>query len=56
MVLSTDNIYALVGQQHSGILGMFQRALSRASSHIWFERGEVRDRAHVARTFVFTFI
>uniref|UniRef100_A0A915E1X2 Phospholipid/glycerol acyltransferase domain-containing protein n=1 Tax=Ditylenchus dipsaci TaxID=166011 RepID=A0A915E1X2_9BILA len=47
MILSTDNIYALIGQRHSAVLGFLQRALSRASSHIWFERSEARDRAHV---------
>lgn len=48
MILSTDNVYALVGQRHGGLLGFIQRALSRASSHIWFERGESRDRHLVA--------
>ncbi|CAJ0921025.1 unnamed protein product, partial [Mesorhabditis belari] len=48
MILSTDNVYALIGQRHPGILGLVQRALSRASSHIWFERSEAKDRATVA--------
>ncbi|VDM09485.1 unnamed protein product [Wuchereria bancrofti] len=48
MILSTDCAYDLVGQRHSGCLGILQRALSRASSHIWFERGEARDRSFVA--------
>uniref|UniRef100_A0A8L7T4T7 PlsC domain-containing protein n=2 Tax=Brugia malayi TaxID=6279 RepID=A0A8L7T4T7_BRUMA len=48
MILSTDCAYDLVGQRHSGCLGVLQRALSRASSHIWFERGEARDRSFVA--------
>lgn len=30
-------------------MGILQRALSRASDHIWFERGEVKDRFAVAR-------
>jgi len=30
-------------------LGVMQRALSRASSHIWFERDEANDRAAVAK-------
>ena len=50
MILSTDNVYALIGQRHPGLLGLIQRALSRASSHIWFERSEARDRAKVAQT------
>lgn len=37
-----------IGQRHSGFLGILQRALARASPHIWFERGEVRDRHAVA--------
>ncbi|VBB27079.1 unnamed protein product [Acanthocheilonema viteae] len=48
MILSTDCAYDLVGQRHSGFLGILQRALSRASSHIWFERSEIRDRSFVA--------
>uniref|UniRef100_A0A914DLZ0 Phospholipid/glycerol acyltransferase domain-containing protein n=1 Tax=Acrobeloides nanus TaxID=290746 RepID=A0A914DLZ0_9BILA len=47
MILSTDNVYALVGQQHGGLLGFIQRTLSRASAHIWFERSESKDRSHV---------
>ncbi|XP_057670753.1 glycerol-3-phosphate acyltransferase 3 isoform X1 [Diorhabda carinulata] len=48
MILSTDNCYALIGQRHGGFLGIFQRALARASPHIWFERSETRDRSAVA--------
>lgn len=49
MILGTDNVYALVGQRHPGLLGLTQRALSRASAHIWFERNESKDRAFVAK-------
>lgn len=49
IILSNDNCYALVGQRHGGILGLMQRALHRASSHIWFERAIADDRAAVAR-------
>jgi len=49
MVLSCDQAYSLIGQRHSGFLGLLQRALTRASSHIWFERGEVKDRSAVTR-------
>lgn len=38
-----------VGQSHGGFLGVLQRGLARATSHIWFERGEVKDRELVAR-------
>ncbi|XP_072387995.1 glycerol-3-phosphate acyltransferase 4 isoform X3 [Diabrotica undecimpunctata] len=37
-----------IGQRHGGFLGIFQRALARASPHIWFERSETRDRSAVA--------
>ncbi|XP_044761165.1 glycerol-3-phosphate acyltransferase 3 isoform X3 [Coccinella septempunctata] len=37
-----------IGQSHGGFLGLLQRALARASPHIWFERSEVRDRHAVA--------
>ena len=50
LILSIDNVYALVGQRHSGILGIVQRAMSRSSSHIWFDREEVKDRAYVMAT------
>ncbi|XP_071538151.1 glycerol-3-phosphate acyltransferase 4 isoform X5 [Panulirus ornatus] len=48
-VLACDNCYSYVGQRHGGFLGIFQRALSRASAHIWFERSESKDRFAVAR-------
>ncbi|KAL1505601.1 hypothetical protein ABEB36_005129 [Hypothenemus hampei] len=47
IILSNDNCYSLIGQRHSGILGVIQRALNRASPHIWFERSEARDRGFV---------
>lgn len=37
-----------IGQRHGGFLGLLQRALARASPHIWFERSEVKDREAVA--------
>ncbi|XP_060824943.1 glycerol-3-phosphate acyltransferase 3 isoform X3 [Bombus pascuorum] len=38
-----------IGQRHGGFLGILQRALARASPHIWFERCEVKDREAVTR-------
>lgn len=49
IILSSDNCYAMVGQAHGGFLGLMQRALSRATAHIWFERSEVKDRHLVSR-------
>ncbi|XP_063371344.1 glycerol-3-phosphate acyltransferase 4 isoform X2 [Cydia amplana] len=49
LVLMCDNTYSLIGQRHGGFLGLLQRALARASPHIWFERSEVKDRTAVAR-------
>ncbi|KAK0078905.1 hypothetical protein PV325_001988 [Microctonus aethiopoides] len=49
LVLMCDNCYSLIGQRHGGFLGIFQRALARASPHIWFERSEVKDREAVTR-------
>lgn len=37
-----------IGQRHGGFLGILQRALGRASPHIWFERAEAKDRSAVA--------
>ncbi|KAF3424120.1 hypothetical protein E2986_07561 [Frieseomelitta varia] len=49
LVLMCDNCYSLIGQRHGGFLGILQRALARASPHIWFERCEVKDREAVTR-------
>lgn len=49
LILMCDNCYSLIGQRHGGFLGILQRALARASPHIWFERSEVRDRHAVAQ-------
>ncbi|CAO1432921.1 unnamed protein product [Diamesa hyperborea] len=48
LVLMCDNCYSLIGQRHGGFLGILQRALARASPHIWFERAESKDRSAVA--------
>ncbi|XP_076460809.1 glycerol-3-phosphate acyltransferase 3-like [Babylonia areolata] len=48
-MLSCDNAYALVGQLQGGLLGLAQRALMRATSHVFFERSEVKDRHLVAQ-------
>ncbi|KAH8357780.1 glycerol-3-phosphate acyltransferase 3 isoform X3 [Drosophila serrata] len=48
LVLMCDSTYSLIGQRHGGFLGVLQRALARASPHIWFERGEAKDRHLVA--------
>ncbi|XP_050559589.1 glycerol-3-phosphate acyltransferase 3 isoform X2 [Spodoptera frugiperda] len=48
-VLSIKTCFSLIGQRHNGFLGILQRALARASPHIWFERSEVKDRHAVAK-------
>ncbi|KAK9729225.1 Acyltransferase [Popillia japonica] len=48
LMLMCDNCYSLIGQRHGGFLGVVQRALARASPHIWFERSEAKDRHAVA--------
>ncbi|KAF1615243.1 UNVERIFIED_CONTAM: Glycerol-3-phosphate acyltransferase 4, partial [Eudyptes robustus] len=50
MILSTDNVYAMIGQRQGGILGLVQTAVSRSAHHIWFDRTEARDRNTVRRT------
>ena len=40
-----------VGQSHGGMFGVVQRALARATSHIWFDRSEIKDRALVAQRY-----
>jgi glycerol-3-phosphate O-acyltransferase 3/4 len=49
VMLHCDNAYALVGQLHGGVLGFLERALSRATSHVFFDRSEVTDRLAVVR-------
>uniref|UniRef100_A0A1S4GDT7 Phospholipid/glycerol acyltransferase domain-containing protein n=1 Tax=Anopheles gambiae TaxID=7165 RepID=A0A1S4GDT7_ANOGA len=49
LMLMCDNCYSLIGQRHGGFLGVLQRALARASPHIWFERAEAKDRILVAK-------
>jgi len=49
LMLMCDNCYSLIGQRHGGFLGLLQRALARASPHIWFERAEAKDRLAVAK-------
>lgn len=44
VLLACDNCYALVGQRHGGLLGILECALSRATNHVWFDRGEMKDR------------
>ncbi|XP_041368490.1 glycerol-3-phosphate acyltransferase 4-like isoform X2 [Gigantopelta aegis] len=48
IILSCDNCYALVGQAQGGLFGVLQRALGRATHHVWFERSELKDRHLVA--------
>ncbi|KAG0718308.1 Glycerol-3-phosphate acyltransferase 3 [Chionoecetes opilio] len=49
MVLATDQCYDMVGQKTGGILGVFMSALSKSSTHIWFERTEANERARAAQ-------
>lgn len=49
VILHCNNAYGLVGQRHSGVLGLFQQTLNRATHHIWFDRFEMNDRNSVTR-------
>ncbi|CAF0732979.1 unnamed protein product [Brachionus calyciflorus] len=49
IILSTDNCYSMIGQQHGGFTGMMQKAFSRSARHIWFDRSETKDRTLVAK-------
>jgi glycerol-3-phosphate O-acyltransferase 3/4 len=49
IILSTDNSYSMIGQQHGGFFGIVQRTLSQTANHIWFERSEAKDRHMVAQ-------
>ncbi|KAH9415932.1 transferase [Dermatophagoides pteronyssinus] len=49
IILHCNNAYALVGQRQPGVIGLIQRALNRATHHIWFDRFESNDRHYVSR-------
>ncbi|XP_072311525.1 glycerol-3-phosphate acyltransferase 4-like [Eucyclogobius newberryi] len=49
IILANDGCYSLVGQVHGGLMGLLQKAMVKASSHIWFERSEAKDRHLVAK-------
>jgi len=49
ILLACDRNYALIGQMQGGIMGMMQKALLKAQDHIFFERGEMKDRMLVVR-------
>eukprot|EP01137_Pigoraptor_chileana_P009723 Opistho-2@58396 len=49
IVLANDNCYSMVGQKHGGFIGLLQKTLSIAQTHVWFERSEARDRSIVAK-------
>ncbi|XP_070539879.1 glycerol-3-phosphate acyltransferase 3-like [Ptychodera flava] len=49
IILGGNNCYAMIGQRQGGFFGMMQRAFSRAESHIWFDRSEMKDRQAVSR-------
>ncbi|KAL5260476.1 hypothetical protein ACHWQZ_G010571, partial [Mnemiopsis leidyi] len=46
-ILSYDNCYSMIGQRHGGLLGLCQKILDMTNAHIWFERGESKDRQMV---------
>ncbi|KNC46066.1 lysophosphatidic acid acyltransferase [Thecamonas trahens ATCC 50062] len=43
-------LYALVGQAHTGVLGLLQNYVLGCLGCIWFERSQAKDRAAVAAT------
>jgi len=49
LILACDNAYALIGQRHGGLIGFFEKQLSKASPQIWFERSEAKDRLLVTQ-------
>lgn len=49
IILSCDNAYALVGQLQGGLLGILERALDRATSHVFFDRFSGTDRTKVTQ-------
>ena len=42
-----------VAQLQGGVFGLVERALNRATAHIWFERSKASERAHVAQRYVY---
>lgn len=49
ILLACGRNYALIGQMQGGIMGTVQKALLKAQDHIFFERGEMKDRLLVVK-------
>jgi glycerol-3-phosphate O-acyltransferase 3/4 len=65
MILSCDNVYAMIGQKQGilfgtyflksynriqgGVLGFIQRTIGRCAHHLWFERTQAKDRTLVRK-------
>eukprot|EP00736_Rhodelphis_marinus_P000814 Rmarinus@m.30050 len=49
IVLAQDNVYSMIGQRHGGFIGLLQKTLSIAQTHVWFDRSEASDREAVCR-------
>ena len=52
LILACDNAYALIGQRHNGLIGVFEETLSKCAHHIWFERSEAKDKQIVTQRLV----
>jgi len=52
VILMQHMTYAVVGQQHTGLVAFIQNRLFRCLDCLWFDRSEARDRERVATKYV----
>ena len=46
------SVFFQIGQMQGGIMGTMQKALLKAQDHIFFERGEMKDRMLVVKRYL----
>ena len=47
LVLAKDYNFSVIGQKHKSVAGIFQKLMSSAQQHIWFDRDENHERRRV---------
>jgi len=48
IVLMSDRTFSMIGQEHPGLIGWFQKTVNNFMTNIWFDRGDQHDREHVS--------
>jgi glycerol-3-phosphate O-acyltransferase 3/4 len=50
IILQQNRCFSLVGQKHKGVVKFLQEVVLGCLQCVWFDRGEIKDRAVVAQT------